>query len=82
MASNGSEKSVNVVPARSYMDDPDIKWRYGMKPSYSSVDNMYQEEKTNRHAADSIEKLVENIVKTWEMEASHKPNVKVLLGVM
>ena len=28
--------------------------------------------KTQNHAAGSLEEIVENLVKTWEMEASHK----------
>lgn len=53
------------------MDDPNIRWRHG-KPNYALVNEKYLKEKTNNHAAGSLEKIVENIVKTWEMESSHK----------
>ncbi|KAK3579944.1 hypothetical protein CHS0354_020840 [Potamilus streckersoni] len=58
-------------PVRAYMDDENIQWLHG-KPDYSKVNLKYLKEKTKRHKAGSLEKLVENLVKTWEMESSHK----------
>lgn len=58
------------------MDDPDIEWK-AEKPDYTAVNAKYMKEKLNQHKADSVEKLVENLVKTWEMESSHKGNPKV-----
>ncbi len=65
------------LPVRSHMDDPDIKWRYGAPPDFSKVDKKYQQERTKKHPTGSLEKTVEDLVKTWEMEASHKINPKV-----
>ena len=64
------------TPVRDYMDDPDIQWR-NEKPNYDLVNTKYLKEKTSNHAAGSLEKIVENIVKTWEMESSHKVRAKV-----
>jgi hypothetical protein len=58
-------------PIRGAMDDPNIKWRYS-KPDYTIANLSYFKGKTRNHKADSLEKLVENLVKTWEMEGSHK----------
>ena len=65
----------DVPPTRQYMDDANIKWRT-QKPDYTLVDALYMKEKTRSHKAGSIEKLVENLVKTWEMESTHKPDLK------
>ncbi|XP_060082103.1 uncharacterized protein LOC132561396 [Ylistrum balloti] len=58
-------------PVRKYMDDPNIQWIHG-KPDYTAVNKKYLEERSRKHPVDSLEKLVENLVKTWEMESSHK----------
>ena len=58
------------------MDDPNIKWNAG-KPDFSLVDKKYMAERSRQHKEDSLEKLVENLVKSWEMESSHKLDLKV-----
>lgn len=63
--------SADIIPKRDYMADAKIQWRHA-KPDYTLVNNKYMKEKQNKHAADSLEKVVENLVKTWEMESSHK----------
>ena len=65
------------VPKRSFMEDPGITWRLGSKPNYDLVNLKYLKERTKKHAPDSLEKIVENIFKTFEMEAGHKDNAKV-----
>ena len=63
-------------PTRSYMDDPGIEWKEA-RPDYSAVNRKYMAERKMRHPEGSLEKTVENLVKTWEMESTHKPNPKV-----
>ena len=46
--------------------------RFGGVPDYSLTNLKYLEGKTKNHAAGSLELIVENLVKTWEMERSHK----------
>ena len=58
------------------MDDPDIEWRL-VRPNYGLVNQKYLKERTRFHKAGSLEKLVEDLVKTWEMESTHKINAKV-----
>lgn len=65
------------TPKRDYMDNPEIEWRNG-KPNYDLSNLKYLSERSRKHGADSLEKLVENLVKTWEMESTHKINVKVI----
>lgn len=61
-------------PVRSHMDDPNIKWRFGSAPDYTLANLAYLKGKTKNHNEGSLELIVENLVKTWEMERSHKPN--------
>jgi len=64
-----------VEPVRSHMDDGDIQWRFGKKPDYTLANLYYFQGKYKNHKEGSLEMIVENLVKTWEMEASHKKNV-------
>ncbi|CAH1777818.1 unnamed protein product [Owenia fusiformis] len=66
---------MSELPTRSYMDDPDIKWK-SEKPNYDLVNAKYMKEKKSNHPVDSLEKLVENATKTWEMESTHKTDLK------
>uniref|UniRef100_A0A7S2YSQ3 Pathogen-related protein n=1 Tax=Entomoneis paludosa TaxID=265537 RepID=A0A7S2YSQ3_9STRA len=59
-------------PERSFMDDPDIQWRFGGKPDYTVTNLLFLKERSKIHPEGSLELIVENLVKTWEMERSHK----------
>jgi hypothetical protein len=61
-------------PDRSFMDDPDIDWRFGGPPDYSLTNLKYLKERSKIHPEGSLEMVLENLVKTWEMERSHKPD--------
>lgn len=41
-------------------------------PDYTLANTTFLQGKTQNHKAGSLEELVENLVKTWEMEATHK----------
>lgn len=66
----------SACPHRQFMDDPEIQWREG-KPDYTKLNKSYLEGRTRKHKEGSLEKIVEDLVKTWEMEASHKIRVEV-----
>ena len=51
-------------PDRSFMDDPDIKWRFGGKPDYSVTNLLYLKQRSTVHEEGSLEQIVENLVKT------------------
>ncbi len=74
---NNTLSSKDGEPERFYMDVPSAAWRYGSKPNYGKVDDKYMAERLKNHPAGSLEKLIENIVKTWEMEATHRPTPQV-----
>lgn len=56
-------------PARSAID-PNRPWREGV-PTYDAADLAYLRGRTIVHAEGSLEDIVENAIKTWEMEATH-----------
>lgn len=74
------------MPRRLFMDLPDIKWRFKddngnpKPPDYSLANYAYAIGKTTNHMRDpdvlksSPESIVEDLVKSWEMERSHKPD--------
>jgi hypothetical protein len=70
------EKTGWKEPVRSHMEDKDIKWRFGGAPDYTLVNLAYLKGKTRHHGEGSLESVVEGLVKTWEMERSHKLDCK------
>ncbi|EJK58770.1 hypothetical protein THAOC_21077 [Thalassiosira oceanica] len=48
------------------------RWRLGRPPTYDEVNAKYLLQKKMKHTPDSLEKAVENIVKSWEAEIQHK----------
>lgn len=65
------EKPSYHEPIREFLDDKETEWRHE-KPKYNLTNLAYLKGKTRCHLKDSLEMIVENAVKTWEMEASHK----------
>lgn len=73
-----------AFPKRDYMEDPNIEWRDGLpdvgcdgkKPNFSKVNKLWLKDRSRNHKDGSLEKIVENLVKTWEMEATHKTDAK------
>jgi len=60
-----------TIPDRGNLDDPCIMWKEG-KPDYTIADLHFLLGKTKNHPSGSLEQYVENFIKTWEMEATHK----------
>ena len=54
------------------MHDQEYKWRFGKPPDYTLANYNFITGKTKNHKPGSLEMIVENLVKTWEMERSHK----------
>lgn len=64
-----------VEPERAFTDDPNIEWRFGAPPNYTLANLTYFEGKYKNHKPGSLELIVENLVKSWEFESSHKKDV-------
>ncbi|KAK6085798.1 Pathogen-related protein [Seiridium cupressi] len=80
LAKAPSAAAASALP--DYMTDPnavlrdvDATWRYGKPPDYSNTRRVFSETKQKSHAPDSLEDLVQNLVKNWEIEASFKTSV-------
>lgn len=62
-------------PYRSYLNGDSEKetvWRHGGPPGYEKVNELFEKGRTQVWKEGSLEQIVENLVKTWEMELSHK----------
>jgi len=60
----------------------DAQWRYGTPPDYSrSQENLAKESKCN-HLTGSLAAIVQNLVRTFEMEASFKTNPEQWLSIV
>ncbi|KAI4333558.1 hypothetical protein L6164_018346 [Bauhinia variegata] len=49
-----------------------IHWRHGGPPIFDTVNKLFEEERTKEWPKGSLEEAVQNAVKSWEMELSHK----------
>ncbi|KAL3418166.1 hypothetical protein PVAG01_09881 [Phlyctema vagabunda] len=72
--------STMTIP--DYCRDPDAvlkdkikSWRYGRAPDYKNTRKVYHQTKEQDHAPGSLESMVENLVKNWEVEASFKQDI-------
>lgn len=54
--------------------DDGIEWRYGKRPDYSKTDKTLRAQSERHHPKGSLEDVVQNLVRTFEMEATYKLN--------
>lgn len=66
-----SKKHKYTRPSRSTIDSS-RPWRFGI-PNYDRADLAFFRGRSRNHEKSSAEALIEDAVKTWEMEASHLP---------
>ncbi|MDJ0730524.1 MAG: ester cyclase [Crocosphaera sp.] len=62
--------------------DQGVKWRNGEKPDYSHTDQYLHKESKYNHAPGSLEAIAQNLVRTFEMEASHKADPQQWLSIV
>jgi len=70
---------VKLDPYRLHMygeAEKHTAWRHGAPPSYNEVNKLFEEGRTKVWPKGSPEETVEKLVKTWEMELSHKTNIQ------
>ncbi|BAS74190.1 Os01g0731600 [Oryza sativa Japonica Group] len=51
-------------------------WRHGAPPTFDTVNSLFESERTQEWPAGSLEETVQNAIKTWEMELSHKARLQ------
>ncbi|XP_008792335.1 pathogen-related protein [Phoenix dactylifera] len=64
---------------RSYLvgeEGDDTHWRLGSPPTYDLVNKLFEEGRTKVWPKGSLEEKVQNAIKTWEMEFSHKTRLE------
>lgn len=62
-------------PYRSHLHsaaEKNTRWRHGAPPAYDAVNKLFEESRTTVWPKGSLEEVVQNLVKSWEMELSHK----------
>ncbi|MBW4594067.1 MAG: ester cyclase [Brasilonema angustatum HA4187-MV1] len=60
----------------------DAQWRYQTPPDYSRSKENLAKQSTYNHVEGSLEAIVQNLVRTFEMEASFKTNPQQWLSVV
>ncbi|XAR68268.1 hypothetical protein NMG60_11003342 [Bertholletia excelsa] len=54
----------------------DIHWRHGAPPVYDDVNRLFEQGRTKEWPKGSLEETVQNAIKSWEMELSHKTRLQ------
>lgn len=62
--------------------DHGVEWRYQTRPDYSLSNEFLQHESKYNHLEGSLEAIVQNLVRTFEMEASYKANPQQWLSIV
>ncbi|KAG2322821.1 hypothetical protein Bca52824_016034 [Brassica carinata] len=58
---------------RSVLNDVgEVQWRYDHPPAFDLVNQLFEEGQTKLWPEGSLEETVQNAIKSWEMEFSHK----------
>lgn len=50
----------------------DIQWRHGAPPAFDTVNKLFEQTRLKEWPKGSLEETVQNAIKSWEMELSHK----------
>lgn len=60
----------------------DVEWRYQAPPDYSRTNEILNKERQYNHLQGSLEAIVQNLVRAFEMEASFKTNPKQWVSIV
>ncbi len=63
-------------------NDEGVEWREGKRPDYSHTNQFLHQESKFHHPEGSLEAIAQNLVKTFEMEASNKVNPEQWLSIV
>ncbi len=62
--------------------DADVEWRGAELPDYSRTNEFLKKESQFNHGQGSLEAIAQNLVRTFEMEASNKTNAQQWLSIV
>jgi len=65
---SNESKGNNQEIIRNYCPHREVIWRHSKVPDYSKVNKLFFEERTKQHLEGSLEQIVQNVVKRWEIE--------------
>ncbi|KOR36632.1 MULTISPECIES: SnoaL-like polyketide cyclase [Planktothricoides] len=63
-------------------NDTGVIWRDGNRPDYSENNQVFQKESKRNHVEGSLEAITQNLVRTFELEASNKTDPHQWLSVV
>ncbi|MDM9382720.1 ester cyclase [Chlorogloeopsis sp. ULAP01] len=63
-------------------NDEGVDWREGQRPDYTYTNQFLHKESQYQHPEGSLEAIAQNLVRTFEMEASHKSNPQQWLSIV
>jgi hypothetical protein len=63
-------------------ESTDVQWRYQTPPDYSRSKENLAKESTRNHLEGTLEAIVQNLVRTFEMEVSFKANPQQWLSIV
>ncbi|BAZ49540.1 hypothetical protein NIES4103_21520 [Nostoc sp. NIES-4103] len=63
-------------------NDENVEWRYQARPDYSHTNQYLKQQSQYQHLEGSLEAIVQNLVRAFEMEASHKINPQQWVSVV
>ncbi|MDY7022422.1 MAG: ester cyclase [Cyanobacteriota bacterium] len=59
-----------------------VQWRYGKQPDYTRSNEKLAQQSTQNHPENSLEALVQNLVRTFDVEANFKTNPQEWISVV
>ena len=59
-----------------------VQWRYGKEPDYTKSDENFPKGSTQNHPVNSLEALVQNLVRTFDIEANFKTNPQQWISIV
>ncbi|KOP23254.1 SnoaL-like polyketide cyclase [Hapalosiphon sp. MRB220] len=62
--------------------DPNVEWRYQVPPDYSHTNQYLKQQSKYHHLEGSLEAIVQNLVRAFEMEASYKTNPQQWVSIV
>ncbi|KAL3508779.1 hypothetical protein ACH5RR_028180 [Cinchona calisaya] len=80
MAEEAAAAAVEIAgdKYRSFLHEEghNFEWRHGGPPTYDSVNKVFEQGRIKEWPKGSLEEVVQNAVKSWEMELSHKTRIQ------
>ncbi|GAB2278041.1 hypothetical protein Dimus_012740 [Dionaea muscipula] len=74
-ASRDKYRSSSILQQQD-QDGENFQWRHGSPPIFDTVNKLFEEGRTKEWPKGSLEETVQNAIKSWETELSHKTRLR------